>query len=94
MMKSIELANSNSCLSRSAPNEPVFVLVARDPHAPQAIRHWIAMSMDRQPPEKIEEAYKLANQMEEWKRKNAPETIPAAAPALGIGAENRNSSRY
>lgn len=42
MIKSEELANPNSCLNKARNNEMLFVLLARDPAAPAAIRAWIA----------------------------------------------------
>lgn len=41
MIKSEELSNPNSCMSRAKPGEMTFVLLARDPAAPDAIRHWV-----------------------------------------------------
>ena len=42
MRKSAELASPQSCLNRAAPEELLFVLLARDPAAPAAIRAWVA----------------------------------------------------
>lgn len=41
MIKSEEISNPNSCLNKAHPGERLFVLLARDPAAPIAIRAWI-----------------------------------------------------
>ncbi len=40
MIKSEELTNPESCMSRALPDERVFVLLARDLVASQVIREW------------------------------------------------------
>lgn len=42
MIKRDELEDSESCLNKARPDERLFVLLARDPAAPVAIRAWIA----------------------------------------------------
>lgn len=41
MLKSEELTNPKSCMSRAKDNEMTFVLLERDAAAPHAIREWI-----------------------------------------------------
>lgn len=41
-LKTIELSNPSSCLSKAKPDEMIFVLLARDAASPAAIRAWIA----------------------------------------------------
>ena len=41
MLKKEELTNPESCLSRAYPNELIFVLLARDGAAPDAIEAWV-----------------------------------------------------
>ena len=41
MLKRDELTNQNSCLNKALEDERLFVLLARDPAAPVAIRAWI-----------------------------------------------------
>lgn len=41
MRKYLETSLANSCLNKATPNEMLFVLLARDPAAPVAIRAWI-----------------------------------------------------
>lgn len=40
MIKIEELSNPQSCMSKAAPTEMTFVLLARDAAAPAAIRAW------------------------------------------------------
>ncbi len=43
MTKALELeslAKGEGCLGKSADDEPVFILVARDMYAAEAVRHW------------------------------------------------------
>lgn len=42
MIKRDEIEDTNSCLNKAADSERLFVLLARDPAAPVAIRAWIA----------------------------------------------------
>jgi hypothetical protein len=41
MLKCDEIADPNSCLNKAKDDERIFVLLARDPAAPAAIRAWI-----------------------------------------------------
>lgn len=41
MIKSKELTDPNSCMSRAKDDEMTFVLLARDIAAPKAIREWV-----------------------------------------------------
>jgi G3E family GTPase len=66
MLKRTELFVATSCLNKAAPDEPIFVLRAKDPAAPQTIRLWAAMSASQHEPEKIEGALQLADEMDEW----------------------------
>lgn len=40
MLKKQELSDPSSCMSKAHDTEMVFVLLARDPCAPEAIRYW------------------------------------------------------
>jgi len=59
------------CFSRVADDEPVFVLRGKDRLAPRVIRYWADrasnLGIDGR---KIDEALKLAHDMEEWQEKN------------------------
>lgn len=68
MLKKEELASPKSCLNRAASDEPIFTLRAKDPLAPQTLRHWAAMSEGTHEQSKIDEALTLAYQMEGWRK--------------------------
>lgn len=72
MIKHVELFDADSCLNKAATDEPVFVLRAKDPIAPMAIRHWATMAVQTHDPEKIARALNAADQMDEWRLTNIP----------------------
>ena len=68
MIKRDELEDTNSCFSKAHDSERLFVLLARDPAAPVAIRAWIAerlrLGKNVAGDEQIREAFECANLME------------------------------
>ena len=80
MLKKNELRNPASCLNKASCDEPVFVLRAKDPLAPMAIRHWVTMSEGNHSKEKLEEAMQLACEMEEWNKMNIPQVCASLQP--------------
>jgi hypothetical protein len=75
MLKKDELAQPGSCINKSADDEPVFVLCARDPAAAHAVRDWVErrriLGMTRgdnreREEAKLQEALQCAAQMEQW----------------------------
>lgn len=82
MIKSEELTNPKSCINQSQDDEMVFVLCARDPSAPAAVREWARQYQARGGrPEKVAEALQAAKRMEEWREARA-QRIKAAVGAL------------
>lgn len=78
MRKRDELADPNSCLNRTADDEPIFVLCARDVLAPNAVDTWADFAEGQGVrSEKIAEARQLAERMREWQR-----SIPVASNAV------------
>ena len=71
MIKSLELSDPNSCMSRAKDDEPTFVLIGRDEIAPSVIRYWCAqrvMSRKNRPDDpQIVEALNLASSMVEYR---------------------------
>lgn len=67
--------NPNDCYAKAEPDEPMFVLLARDPLAPYLVRKWAdgAMGLGTAGGEKGLEARECADAMDEWRRKNRPE---------------------
>lgn len=68
-LKKDELANPASCINKAADDEPVFVLRAKDPEAVETVRTWASNARTRgtHEPEKIDEAFQLADQMAAWR---------------------------
>lgn len=68
MIKRDEIEDTESCLNKAHDGERLFVLLARDPAAPVAIRAWIAerIRLGKNAPgdEQIREAYECASFME------------------------------
>lgn len=55
------------CYDRAEGDEPMFVLLARDPLAPDVVRTWADAYEERGGnPEKVAEARACANEMERW----------------------------
>lgn len=56
------------CYANALPDEPMFVLLARDPHAPALVRAWADRRLEAgEDRAKVEEAYGCANAMEKWR---------------------------
>ena len=69
------------CYGKALPDEPMFVLLARDIDAPYAVREWARNFRDRQPDDqdfdqeierqrKYDEALNCAAAMERWRAKH------------------------
>lgn len=75
MKKRDEMEQPTSCLNHSRPDEPLFVLCARDPAAPPTVREWARRYVkakggkrrltDKQRA-KVQHAFALADEMEAW----------------------------
>lgn len=69
MLKAKELSDPNSCLNKAKPEERLFVLLARDPAAPEAIRHWVRrriwLGKNKEDDPQIVEALECARLMEQ-----------------------------
>jgi hypothetical protein len=65
-------AGTCSCFVKAQPDEPIFVLRAKDISAPMVVRSWagwLALMRTRDAP-KVQEAVDLATKMEQWQRVN------------------------
>lgn len=59
------------CYASAQEDEPIFVLLARDPLAPKLVRQWAAnRSAMTGLSDKVIEALRAADQMEEWRAEN------------------------
>ncbi len=57
----------DSCYEKAAPDEPIFVLRAQDMLAPEIVREWAyRAAVEGSPREKVDEARRLADRMEDW----------------------------
>lgn len=72
MLKRIELASPVSCLNKAAPDEPLFVLRAKDPLAARVVRFWATLAHGVHEETKIDEALAGANEIERWHSMNIP----------------------
>ena len=81
MLKQNELRKPSSCLNKASFDEPIFVLRAKDPHAPQAVRLWATMAIGHHEQDKINEAVELADHMEKWRSANVPQTAAEVVSA-------------
>jgi hypothetical protein len=67
------------CYQAAEPDEPMFVLLARDKHAPTLIWLWSVMrKLDGEDPAKVQEAGDCVMAMFEWQKAHG-------RPATGIG---------
>lgn len=71
------------CFANAEPDEPMFVLLARDVRAPALVEQWADVSESRgTDPAKVENARECAGQMRAWREKNRPEPEPNDDPEL------------
>lgn len=62
------------CYSAAAPDEPMFVLLARDPSASLLVGLWALIREETgEDPEKVEEARGCADAMQDWLAEHADE---------------------
>jgi hypothetical protein len=67
------------CLDKLDPDEPFFVLRAQDRFAPMIVRQWAELVLAAReaqglpPSEKLIEAYRCANAMQNWGRRKVPD---------------------
>lgn len=69
---------SYDCYANASPDEPMFVLLARDPQAPALVERWAnerehAIAMAERPLADLDmvyEARRCADQMREWRKAN------------------------
>jgi hypothetical protein len=58
------------CYANAEPDEPMFVLLGRDEHAPALVRAWASMRKGmNEAPAKVQEALNCAKAMEEYRKK-------------------------
>lgn len=80
--KAEELSNPNSCLSKAADDEPIFVLRAKDPLAADLVREWAMLAARHGEHEdaKCVEALAHARHMEQWRHERRRPHDPGPVP--------------
>lgn len=69
------------CYASAGPDEPMFVLLGRDQHAPSLVRLWAIMrAKDGEEEAKVQEALACANAMDEELRRRGKNPVQAAEP--------------
>jgi len=67
------------CYHAAEPDEPMFVLLARDPQAPNLVREWAnlrrLLDLKNEDAAKVEEATMCADAMEAWFREHRPDKL-------------------
>lgn len=59
------------CYAAAGPDEPMFILLARDPMAPMLVRLWAAQRyQEHEDPAKVAEARECAEAMEVWRKEH------------------------
>lgn len=67
------------CYENAEPDEPMFVLLARDESAPERVREWAGRRLIKELKtgifrvdvlRKVDEALKCADAMEQWRKEN------------------------
>ena len=67
------------CYANAEPDEPMFVLLARDPLAPMLVRLWSDMREHfAGNPSKVFEARTCAIEMETWRHRKRPEATSSS----------------
>ena len=71
------------CYANAAPDEPMFVLLGRDKHAPTLVWLWAALrELDQEDPAKVKEAQQCMADMLTWQHKHGRKTIGIGHAAL------------
>ena len=75
-----EMKNPNSCLNKAKTDEPLFVIRAKDELGSLIVRCWAQEAKERSlhEPEKVNEAFALADKMDAWRAANVPAEEPKA----------------
>lgn len=71
----IAAAEQKGCLGKAHLDEPLFILRAKDKLASRIVRHWVQVARDEGVHrDKVQEAYQLAAEMDEWAVGNGNKT--------------------
>jgi hypothetical protein len=84
-METKNAPNPNGCLAKAEPDEPMFILLARDPLAPALVEEWAqkrVMTCEATDANvaKVNGALETARAMREWRTKNRPDRPNVLTP--------------
>lgn len=65
--------NNDSCLSKAADNEMLFVLRTQDVTAPKIVLTWMAENFNNTSEDKLREAFEAALEMKRWHNRRLPD---------------------
>lgn len=76
------------CYAAAGPDEPMFILLGRDKHAPTLIWLWATLrELDSEEPEKVEEARQLVTDICKWQVANGKQAVGLGHSALAAVME-------
>jgi len=77
ILMSTKEQKNNTCYENAKQDEPMFTLIARDKLAPEIVREWAYRALASGTPiEKVTEARRVADEMENWQIKNGTRKVP------------------
>jgi hypothetical protein len=69
-----KFTRGEGCLGKAAPDEPVFILRAQDCFAADLVEKWAIWARAAgSPPDKVTEAFALAEEMRRWPKRKTPD---------------------
>lgn len=64
------------CYEKALPDEPMFILLARDKHAPHLVEYWASnRRASGEDLNKVKEALDCATAMRKWRRQNIKDIV-------------------
>jgi hypothetical protein len=83
------------CYANADPDEPLFVLLARDRHAPALVWLWTVLrELDREEPEKLKEAQECCLAMMQWARGRGRQSVGLGQAALASVLELARAANF
>lgn len=82
------------CYDKALSDEPIFVLLARDPTAPLCILKWIGHNVDTISDEKLKEAFACYNAMKTWRMQNLERVKDNSGPATTLYDDGKDAEFF
>ena len=83
------------CYANAEPDEPMFVLLARDKHAPALVWLWAVLrELDGENPEKVQEARQCCTDMMQFASRRGKKSVGVAQPVLAGVMEMIRAANY